>query len=50
LPIYSNLGFQWASSLLAIIALILSLAPIVLVMKGKEIRRRSPFMTEASYS
>jgi Major Facilitator Superfamily len=50
LPMYSNLGFQWASSLLAFIALILSFAPIIIVIMGKDIRRRSPFMTEATYS
>jgi MFS family permease len=50
LPMYSNLGFQWASSLLAFVALTLSFAPIVIIMKGKDIRRRSPYMTEATYS
>ena len=50
LPMYSNLGFRWASSLLACIALALSFAPIVLVVKGVSIRRRSPFMTQATYS
>ena len=46
---YTNLGFQWASSLLAFIALLLSFAPIVLVWKGKYIRERSPFMRKAMY-
>ncbi|KAF2673202.1 MFS multidrug transporter [Microthyrium microscopicum] len=50
LPMYTNLGFQWASSLLGFVALVLSFAPIVLVWKGREIRRRSPFMSEAAYS
>jgi MFS family permease len=46
---YTNLGFQWASSLLAFAALLLSFAPIVLVLKGKAIRERSPFMRKAMY-
>jgi MFS family permease len=48
--LYTNLGFQWASSVLAFIALLLSFAPIVLVWKGKEIRKRSPFMRKAVYN
>ncbi|KAI9692833.1 MAG: hypothetical protein M1822_004827 [Bathelium mastoideum] len=46
---YTNLGFQWASSVLAFIALALSFAPIILVWKGKQIRERSPFMRKAMY-
>jgi hypothetical protein len=49
MSIYTNLGFQWASSLLGFIALVLSFAPAVLVLKGEDIRRRSPFMSEAIY-
>ena len=49
MSIYTNLGFQWASSLLGFIALVLSFAPVVLVLKGEDIRRRSPFMSEAIY-
>jgi MFS family permease len=48
--LYNNLGFQWASSLLGFIGLVLTLAPIVLFWKGEEIRRRSPFMKEATFS
>lgn len=44
---YTRLGFQWASSLLAFLALFLSCAPIVLVWKGRVIREKSPFMKEA---
>ena len=47
---YTNLGFQWASSVLAFIALLLSFAPIVLVWKGKHIRERSHFMRKATYT
>ena len=46
---YTKLDYRWASSLLAFVALLLSFAPVVLVFKGKEIRRRSPFMKEAVY-
>ncbi|KAJ5908201.1 Major facilitator superfamily domain general substrate transporter [Penicillium taxi] len=42
---YTNLGFQWASSLLALISLILCLGPILFVIYGKEIRAKSPLMT-----
>lgn len=49
MSMYTNLGFQWAGSLLGFIALALSFAPVVLVLKGLEIRRRSPFMSEAMY-
>lgn len=46
---YTKLNFQWASSILAFIALLLSFAPIVLVWKGPYIRAHSPFMREAMY-
>lgn len=46
---YTNLGFHWASTLLAFLALGLSCAPIVLVWKGRVIREKSPFMREALY-
>lgn len=50
LPTYTNLGFHWASSLLAFIAFLLSFAPIVLVIKGNDIRNRRPPMTAAGLS
>ncbi|KAK7560721.1 putative MFS multidrug transporter [Phyllosticta citricarpa] len=46
---YTNLGFQWASSLLGFIGLVLSLAPILILLRGEDIRNRSPFMREATY-
>ena len=49
LRMYTELGFRWASSLLAFVALLLSFAPVVLVFRGEEIRRRSPFMKQAVY-
>ncbi|KAF2716778.1 MFS general substrate transporter [Polychaeton citri CBS 116435] len=48
--LYNNLGFQWASSLLGFLGLILSLVPLILLWRGPEIRSRSPFMAEATYS
>ncbi|KAF2763865.1 putative MFS multidrug transporter [Teratosphaeria nubilosa] len=47
--LYSNLGFQWASSLLGFLALILSAAPIILLWKGPVLRQMSPFMSESTY-
>lgn len=49
MSMYTNLGFQWASSLLAFVALALSFAPVILVLRGEDIRRRSPFMSQAVY-
>jgi hypothetical protein len=46
---YRKLGFQWASSLLAFLALLLSFLPVVLVLCGRRIRAKSPFMKEAGY-
>jgi len=47
--LYTNLGFGWASTLLGFIGAILSLAPIILLMKGPVIRQGSPFMSESAY-
>lgn len=41
---YTNLGFQWASTLLGFIALVLSFAPVLFICKGRTLRERSPFM------
>ena len=46
---YRTLGFQWAGSLLGFLALALSLVPVVLVVYGRSIRSKSPFMREAAY-
>jgi hypothetical protein len=40
-PMYVRLGYPWASSLLAFIALALTLAPATLLAKGKTIRSKS---------
>lgn len=42
---YTRLGFQWASTLIAFLALALSFAPVVLWFKGPAIREKSRFMT-----
>ncbi|KAJ5794762.1 hypothetical protein N7457_001361 [Penicillium paradoxum] len=47
MSMYNHLGFQWASTLLAFIALALSSTPILMLFWGEEIRARSPFMKEA---
>lgn len=41
---YQNLGFNWASTLLAFVSLALSLIPTLMFFWGKEIRARSTFM------
>lgn len=47
--LFTNLGFQWAGSLLGFIGLVLSAVPVILLLKGPEIRARSPFMSESTY-
>ncbi|KAK2799576.1 hypothetical protein FQN50_008414 [Emmonsiellopsis sp. PD_5] len=47
---FQNLGFGWAGSLLGFIGLILSVVPWLLVFYGPEIRKRSPFMKESTFS
>jgi len=44
---YTNLGFQWASSVLGFVSLVLVLMPCLVLRWGREIRGRSPFMKEA---
>lgn len=46
---YTNLGFQWASSLLGFIGLVLTLAPVIILGKGKTLREKSPFMSVSTY-
>lgn len=47
---YTNLGFNWASTLLGFIALIISFAPVVFIWKGQQLRERSEFMKSAGKS
>ncbi|OJJ32505.1 hypothetical protein ASPWEDRAFT_54102 [Aspergillus wentii DTO 134E9] len=48
--LFNNLGFGWAGSLLGFIGIALSVVPVVLVLKGPAIRRRSPFMRESTFA
>ncbi|QIW96422.1 hypothetical protein AMS68_001940 [Peltaster fructicola] len=41
---YTNLGLQWASTLLAFIGVGLSMIPIIFVWKGRWLRAKSPYM------
>ncbi|KAK5175609.1 uncharacterized protein LTR77_000748 [Saxophila tyrrhenica] len=47
--LYRDHGFQWSSSLIGFIALVLSAVPLILLLKGEAIRARSPFMLDATY-
>ncbi|KAM3423364.1 hypothetical protein BST61_g800 [Cercospora zeina] len=47
---YTNLGFQWASSLLGFIALLLSITPLLFIWQGRKLRERSPFMRSSGQS
>jgi hypothetical protein len=47
--LFQNLGYGWAGSLLGFVGLLLTCVPIVLLIQGPAIRRRSPFMREAMY-
>ncbi|GIZ36849.1 hypothetical protein CKM354_000031500 [Cercospora kikuchii] len=47
---YTNLGFQWASSLLGFIALLLSIIPLLFIWQGRKLRERSPFMRSGGQS
>jgi MFS family permease len=47
--LFSTLGFGWAGSLLGFVGLALSVVPVVLLFKGREIRARSPFMLDSTF-
>lgn len=49
-PMYVRLGYQWASSLLAFVAVALTLAPVVLLWKGRTIRAKSKAIQKMSHS
>lgn len=40
-PMYLKMGYQWASSLLGFVAILLTLAPMALFWKGRAIREKS---------
>lgn len=46
--LFGNLGYQWAGSLLGFIGLVLSLAPVALLVWGHKARMGSPFMKETA--
>jgi MFS family permease len=48
--LFENLGYGWAGSLLGFFAAALTLVPIVLLFKGPQIRRSSPFMFESTFA
>lgn len=48
-PMYVRLHYQWASTLLALVALVLTAAPVVLFLKGSSIRKRSKAMTSMGH-
>lgn len=47
--LFDTLGYGWAGSLLGFVGLALSVVPVVLVLKGPDIRRSSPFMRESMF-
>ena len=47
--LFSTLGFGWAGSLLGFVGLALSVVPVVLLFKGREIRAKSPFMLDSTF-
>lgn len=47
--LFDTLGYGWVGSLLGLVGVALSVVPVVLVLKGPEIRRRSPFMRESMF-
>ncbi|OAQ95662.1 hypothetical protein LLEC1_05789 [Akanthomyces lecanii] len=42
-PMYEKMGYDWASSLLGFVALVLTLAPLLLLFNGQRIRSKSTF-------
>ncbi|KAL2075863.1 hypothetical protein VTL71DRAFT_806 [Oculimacula yallundae] len=44
---YTNLGLHWASTILAVLSLLLVATPLLVIKWGKDIRASSPFMKEA---
>ncbi|KAL4748381.1 hypothetical protein BDW72DRAFT_205657 [Aspergillus terricola var. indicus] len=45
MSMYNDLGFQWASTLLAFVSLVLALVPTLMFVWGREVRARSRFMS-----
>jgi hypothetical protein len=47
--LFETLGYGWDGSLLGFVGIALSIVPAVLLLKGPDIRRRSPFMHESMF-
>ena len=47
---YARLGVHWPSTILGLFAIVLGLAPIVMMGWGPKIRAKSPFISEACYA
>ncbi|CBX90635.1 hypothetical protein IAQ61_002126 [Plenodomus lingam] len=47
--LFDTLGFGWAGSLLGFVGAALSIVPVVLLFKGREIRAKSPFMLDSAF-
>jgi MFS family permease len=47
--LFKNLGFGWAGSLLGFIGAVLSIVPVVLLIKGRKVRAKSPFMLDSTF-
>ncbi|KAK4893101.1 hypothetical protein LTR27_008441 [Elasticomyces elasticus] len=45
---YRTLGIHWASTVIALLTLVVSMVPLCLIVWGQRIRVRSPFMREAA--
>lgn len=46
---YKTLGYEWATSLLAFLSLVVAPLPIFFFYKGEKLRLRSPFASEHFY-
>jgi MFS family permease len=45
---YKTLGVHWASTVIALVALVVSFVPLCMIIWGERIRKRSPFLREAA--
>lgn len=50
MSMYTHLGFQWASTLLGLVAVLISVGPMLFTWKGQWFRQRSPFMSSGGLS
>jgi hypothetical protein len=47
--LFETLGYGWAGSMLGFVGIALSIVPVVLFIKGPDIRRHSPFMRKSMF-